>query len=97
VLRLPRLSWFALALSFSAFAAGCTERVAPGTHEVSVHEYLFGAFGGGALDARDLCPSGSVEAFEIRRNAGAYFASIASLGLYLPHQVRVRCSQRVAP
>ncbi|HWA71163.1 MAG TPA: hypothetical protein VG937_02455 [Polyangiaceae bacterium] len=96
MLRLRRLVRLAVALSVGALATGCAQRLAPGVREVSVHEYLFGAFGGGALDARDLCPSGSVESFEIRRSAGAYLASIASLGLYLPHQVRVRCAARSA-
>jgi hypothetical protein len=78
-------------------ANGCAQRVAPSTREVSVHEYLFGAFGGAALDARDLCPGGDVSAFEIRRSASAYLVSVLSLGLYLPHQVRVRCRTAGAP
>lgn len=91
-----RLSWFfgsALALGLGS---GCAQRVAPSTREISVHEYLFGAFGGSALDARDVCPSGEISEFEIRRNASAYVVSIVSLGLYLPHQVRIRCRETSA-
>lgn len=94
----PRLQWLALLLSWAACSAGCAQRIAPSTvREVSVHEYLFGAFGGSTLDARDLCPSGGVAEFEIRRDAGSYLVSILSLGLYLPHQVRVRCLRRGVP
>lgn len=62
-----------------------------------MHEYLFGAFGGAAFDLRDLCPGGEVSEFEIRRNASAYLVSIVSLGVYLPHQVRIRCRSEGAP
>jgi hypothetical protein len=77
-------------------SSGCAQRVAPSVREISVHEYLFGAFGGGALDARDVCPAGAISDFEIRRNAAAYLASIVSLGIYLPHQVRIRCRKESA-
>jgi hypothetical protein len=54
---------------------------------------LFGVFGGSSLDARDVCPSGEISEFEIRRSAPEYVVSIVSLGLYLPHQVRIRCRE----
>lgn len=62
-----------------------------------MHEYLFGAFGGAALDMRDLCPKGDVSEFEIRRSASAYVVSVLTLGVYLPHQVRVRCRAPGSP
>jgi hypothetical protein len=76
-----------------ALASACAQRATPPIREISVHEYLFGAFGGRALDARDVCPSGVISDFEIRRDASAYLASIASLGIYLPHEVRIRCRE----
>lgn len=92
-----RLSWFCASALVLGLGSGCAQRVAPSTREISVHEYLFGVFGGSALDARDVCPSGEISEFEIRRSASAYAVSILTLGLYLPHQVRVRCRETGAP
>ena len=97
MVRLEQHVGLACAISFSALGVSCAQRSAPGMREVSVHEYLFGAVGGSQIDARDLCPSRELTEFEIRRDAAAYFASIASLGLYLPHRVRVRCKPGAAP
>jgi hypothetical protein len=83
--------WLGSLALLLALSSGCAQRVAPPAREFSVHEYLFGAFGGATLDARDVCPSGEISEFEIRRDAAAYIVSIASLGLYLPHRVRIRC------
>lgn len=89
--------WLCSLALLPALSSGCAQRVAPPTREFSVHEYLFGAFGGATLDARDVCPSGEISEFEVRRDAGAYVASILSLGLYLPHRVRIRCRASAEP
>ncbi len=81
------------ALAGAALLAGCASRtVAPTVRELTVREYLFGAFGGAAVDIRDLCPSGGAQRLSIERHAGDYMASVLSFGLYLPHRLRVRCA-----
>jgi hypothetical protein len=96
LLPVSRLSSFCASALVLGLGSGCAQRIAPPLREISVHEYLFGAFGGSALDVRDICPSGEASDFEIRRSASAYALSIVSLGLYLPHQVRVRCRETSA-
>lgn len=68
--------------------------IGPSSREVTVREYLFGAFGGIALDVRDLCPAGNVERVWVHRRPGDYLASVLSFGFYLPHRVRVECGAR---
>lgn len=94
---LARLTWFCGCALGLGLASGCAQRVAPSTREISVHEYLFGAFGGASLDMRDVCPGGDVREVEIRRSASAYVVSVLTLGVYLPHQVRVQCRAPGSP
>ncbi|MFZ5894077.1 MAG: hypothetical protein ACOY0T_23655 [Myxococcota bacterium] len=70
---------------------GCASARSAGTHEFEVHQYVFGAFGGRALDLRDICENGARTSFVIRRSAGDYLVSVLSVGLYVPHRVHVRC------
>lgn len=74
--------------------AGCSAPTAAGVHEVSVHEFVFGAFGGRGLDLRDVCVSSAPQSFELRRSALDYVLSVVSIGMYVPHRVRVRCEAR---
>jgi hypothetical protein len=65
------------------------------THEagrVRVHEFLFGLSGGAALDVRDLCPSGQARELAIERSFSTYLIGVVTLGIYVPFDVRVRCS-----
>ena len=78
-------------------STGCAQRLAPGVREVTVREYLFGVFGGSAIDLRDVCPAADASAFEVRRDASSYLISVATLGLYLPHQVRIQCRKPGPP
>lgn len=73
---------------------GCAGARDRGVREVSVHRFVFGAVGGGSVDVRDLCPSARARRIEVTRRLWAYAASLGTLGLYLPHQVRVTCETR---
>ena len=81
-------------IACTLFVAGCAARNATGVHEVSVHQFVFGAFGGRALDLRDVCVGSAAQSFELRRSFSDYVVSVLSLGMYVPHQVRVRCEER---
>jgi hypothetical protein len=85
------LRWLAallLAISTSSCAPATVGR---GVREISVQEYMFGAFGGATIDVRDVCPSGNVREVSLQRSTGDYVASVVTLGLYLPHEVRIAC------
>jgi len=78
----------------SAILLGCAGERGVREREISVHRYVFGAFGGASVDVRDVCASGRAERIEVTRRFWAYAASFASLGLYLPHQLRIACDER---
>jgi len=54
--------------------------------------YAFGAFGGGDLDVRDLCASGSADELSVGSTWGTLGVSLATLGVYTPREVKVRCA-----
>ncbi|MGC4091355.1 MAG: hypothetical protein QM756_26445 [Polyangiaceae bacterium] len=74
-------------------SAGCASNRA-GTHEVNVHEFVFGAFGGRALDVRDVCGDRPTTSLATRRSGLDYLFSVLSLGLYLPHRIQLRCAEK---
>jgi hypothetical protein len=75
--------------------AGCA--TVPEAGRVRVHHFVFGLAGGTEVDARDVCPSGKVTSVEVYRSFSAYVASIVTLGLYVPYDVRMRCVPRARP
>ena len=62
-----------------------------------MHEFLFGLSAGTVVDVRDVCPSGKAESIDVYRSFSAYALSIVTLGLYLPYDVRMRCSPLRTP
>jgi hypothetical protein len=85
-----RTAWL-LALLLS----GCA--TIPEAGRARVHHFVFGLAGGAELDVRDLCPSGKTATIEVYRSFSAYVASILSLGMYVPYDVRLRCVPRARP
>jgi hypothetical protein len=81
----------AFVLALCATCVGCATISESGN--VRVHHYLFGLAGGAAVDVRDVCASGKAESLAIRRGFAEYALSILTLGLYLPHDVRIRCTR----
>ncbi|HET9931520.1 MAG TPA: hypothetical protein VFQ35_12560 [Polyangiaceae bacterium] len=77
-----------------AFVGGCAAPNATGVREVSVHEFVFGAFGGRSLDLRNVCNERPARGFELRRSALDYVLSVVSIGMYVPHRIRVECEER---
>lgn len=53
--------------------------------------YLFGSLGGGDVDVRDLCPSGKAEELSVGSSWSTLGVSLATLGVYTPREVKVRC------
>ena len=54
--------------------------------------YLFGSIGGGDVDVRDLCVSGRAESLAVSSSLGTIGVSVATLGVYTPRLVKVRCA-----
>jgi hypothetical protein len=54
--------------------------------------YAFGAIGGGDLDVRDVCPSGSAEDISVGSSLSTLAVSFATLGVYTPREAKVRCT-----
>jgi hypothetical protein len=56
--------------------------------------YLFGSIGGGDLDVRDVCASGSAEELSIGSSLSTLGVSVLTLGVYTPREAKVRCAPR---
>jgi hypothetical protein len=56
--------------------------------------YVFGAFGGGDLDVRDYCASGTADELSVGSSWATLGVSIASIGIYTPREVRLRCAPK---
>jgi hypothetical protein len=82
---------FALLLGVCSLCLGCATVGESGN--VRVHHFLFGLAGGAAVDVRDVCRSGRAESVSVHRGVSAYLLSIVTLGLYLPHDVQIRCAK----
>jgi len=54
--------------------------------------YLLGSLGTHVLDLRGLCPGRAAE-IEIASTPATVTASILTLGIYTPHELRLRCAQ----
>jgi hypothetical protein len=81
-------------LLLASGAAACSARSAgKAAHETTVHRYVFGLFGGKAVDVRDVCASGDARHIRVRRPFWVHAASAATLGLYLPHRLRIECQE----
>lgn len=83
---------FAPFAMFAMFAAGCVSVPEPG--RVRVHHFFYGLAGGTGVDVRDVCPSGRASSVEVYRSFSSYVASIMTLGVYFPHDLRLRCVPR---
>ena len=81
-----------MTLLMALLAAGCT--TVPEAGRVRVHHFFLGLAGGTAVDVREVCPSGKASSVEVYRSVSSYVASIVSLGVYFPHDVRMRCVPR---
>jgi hypothetical protein len=81
-----RLLLLALTMSLSACAAH-----QQGVRSVWLPAYVFGAFGGGDLDVRDLCASGVADELSVGSTWATLSVSLVSLGIYTPREVKVRC------
>ena len=79
-----------LAAALPLFGCGAEARGSR-ERELMVRAYVFGAFGGRAIDVRDVCASGRARTVRLTRTASDYAAATLTLGMYVPHRVRVRC------
>ena len=80
-----------------ALLCSCLGLVACAAHRPSVRTiwvpaYGFGAFGGGELDVRDLCASGTADELSVGSTWATLGVSLATLGIYTPREARVRCA-----
>ena len=75
-------------LSLSAAACAAPQRT---VRSVWMPAYLFGAIGGGDLDVRDVCPSGSADQVSLGSSLGTLGVSLVTLGVYTPREAKVRC------
>jgi hypothetical protein len=58
---------------------------------------VFGAFGSGSVDVRDLCGRARTERVEFGRRFSDYLAGVVTLGVYVPHRIRVECGSAPSP
>jgi hypothetical protein len=84
------LLWLSLGcLACVACAAG-----RPDVRSVWLPTYLFGSIGGGDLDVRDVCPSGTADQLSIGSTWSTLGVSVVTLGVYTPREAKVRCAPR---
>jgi hypothetical protein len=69
----------------------CGSALAPNVQRVRADAYIFGLFGSRAIDLRDVCAGGAANQARITRQGWMYLASLLTLGIYVPHQVEIRC------
>jgi hypothetical protein len=62
------------------------------TRRVWLPAYALGAIGGGDLDVRDYCAPGALRELSVGSSWGTLGVSLATLGVYTPREVRIRCS-----
>jgi len=62
------------------------------TYRVWLPAYALGAIGGGDLDVRDYCPAGATREVSVGSSWATLGVSVATLGVYTPREVRVRCA-----
>lgn len=77
-----------------AFVLGCARTSAqpadaPRSHWVP--GYFFGLYGKAELDVRDDCPLSGAREVRIGGTWTTILATIATLGLYTPREVRITC------
>jgi hypothetical protein len=63
-------------------------------HRVWLPTYAFGAFGGGDLDVRDVCVSGSADQLAVGSSWATLGVSLVTLGVYTPREAKVRCARK---
>ena len=85
----------ALSLLSGLFAGGCLGLPPANepTREHWVPGYGFGIWGKGELDVRDDCPAGAARV-RIGATWSTLLVSVATLGIYTPHEVIVHCRAR---
>ena len=80
------------ALFFCSLGLAACGAHQPGAGNVWLPAYALGAIGGGDLDVRDHCPPGALRELSIGSSWATLGVSLATLGVYTPREVRVRCA-----
>jgi hypothetical protein len=80
-------------LSLLLGSVGCAAHQS-NAHRVWLPTYLFGSIGGGDLDVRDVCPSGSAEQLSVGSSWSTLGVSLVTLGVYTPREAKVRCAPK---
>jgi len=72
---------------------GCAAALPASTpaREHWVPGYAFGLWGKADLHVRDDCPSAGAESVRVGTTWATLLVSVATLGVYTPREVRVRC------
>jgi hypothetical protein len=65
----------------------------PGVRKVWLPAFGFGAFGGGDLDVRDVCPGSHATELSVGSTWATFGVSVATLGVYTPREARVKCAR----
>jgi len=64
----------------------------PAVRTVWLPAYAFGALGGGDLDVRDVCASGTADELSVGSSWATLGVSLFTLGVYTPREARLRCA-----
>ena len=83
-----RGSWI-FALTCLACASSTPTATEPRAHWVP--GYVFGIWGKAELDVRDDCPTTGASSVRIGATWSTVLVGVATIGMYTPREVRVRC------
>jgi Bor protein len=89
-----------VSVSLAAVACVCTlgcganTPIAQAPHQHWVPGYAFGLYGKADLDVRDDCPSTGPANIRVGTTWSTFLVSVATLGVYTPREVAVRCKAR---
>ena len=79
-----------MALGLGLAATACGASRGSGTR-VLVPSYLLGTLGTHMLDVRGICPGRTAE-IEVVSTPATVAATILTLGIYTPHELRLQCA-----
>ena len=70
---------------------GCAASSPPPEARFWASTYAFGTLGEHEFDVRDVCGARGVERMEVVATPATVLLSVATLGMYIPRQVQIRC------
>ena len=96
-LVLPILLAFTACNHLSVQRGEATPRPVSTSTEYKMNSFLWGIIPGPRLSPEpQLCPGGRIEALDLRMSGTDVLVSTVTIGIYVPHRVKVSCSKMVS-